>query len=683
MTNLTGWFGPRRRRSTRLRQMPLWCCSCVQLLVLGGFQAAWAQYHTYTQIGSELAATEAAYPTLCKVYNLGQTVQNRPMWAIRISDNVDVDEDEPEVRYISTIHGDEIVGVEMCMNLIDYLVTGYESDPRVTNIVDSIELWIVPCMNPDGFVAGQRYNQNGIDLNRSFPDPFTSPENSAAGREPETGNIINWTAGRSFTLGANLHGGTLVVNYPFDNNASGSSVYTASPDDDLFIEISEQYSVHNAPMWSSSSFYHGITNGAAWYAISGGLQDWGYRYMGSNEVTIELSTIKSPSYSQIPTYWSQNQESMLAYIETALWGVRGMVTDARAGTAVDATVTVTGRAHTVYTDPDVGDYHRMLLPGTYELLFESADHDPLRVSGVSVSPGAATRLDVSLWRTLILSPAGGETLAVNHLTEVAWSGDPSKRFQVQYTANADDTDAWVDGFESGVLDAAYSTGGHQRWAINTANTFEGSFSVKSGSIGNSQVSWLARSVAGAQLRFRYLVSSEAGGDFFNFYVGADRKIHTSGTGAGWQEYVVALPAGAQTLTWEYEKDGSATGGSDAVWIDGLEVTTDNTIWTDVVALTDVGASSVPWLPTVESTTCKVRVRSYAGSGQYGAWDESDATFAVGPETPVPTVSEWGLIAMTLLLLISAAIILQGRRGSPAVAHAWRHVALVARESHDE
>jgi len=683
MADTTGPFRTRRCNFAYCRGTGLLPAACLLAVLLGGVHPARAQYHTYAQFESELAATEAAYPSLCKVYNLGQTIQNRTMWAIRISDNVDVEEDEPEVKYISTMHGDEIVGMEMCLNLIDYLVTGYGTDPRATDIVDSVELWIVPCMNPDGFVAGQRYNQNGIDLNRNFPDPYTSPENSTAGREPETGNIMNWSAGRSFTLGANLHGGAVVVNYPYDNNASGSSVYTASPDDDLFIEISEQYSIHNTPMWNSSSFYHGITNGAAWYAISGGLQDWGYRYMGINEVLIELSTTKSPPYSQIPTFWSQNRESMLAYIETALWGVRGVVTDAHTGAPVDANVTVTGRAHTVYTDPDVGDYHRMLLPGTYQLLFETGNHDPLRVSGVAVSAGAATRLDVTLWNTLVLSPGGGETLALNQSTQVAWSGDPTKQFHVQYTANADDLDVWMDGFESGVLAGAYSTGGHQSWSINTANTFEGSFSAKSGSIGNSQVSWLARTVAGAQVRFRYLVSSESGGDFFNFYVGADRKIHTSGTGAGWIEYVAALPPGAQTLTWEYERDSGGSGGSNAVWIDNLEVSTDNAIWTDIVPLTAVGASSVPWTPTVESPTCKVRVRSYAGSGQYGAWDESDAIFTVGSETLVPTVSEWGLITMTLLLMTSAAIIIRCHRWPLVVAHATRHACLVARETDHE
>jgi len=83
----------RRPNRTRIRDTPLWTCAFLQLLLLDGLKPASAQYHAYAQIESELAATEAAYPSLCRVHNLGQTVQNRPMWAIQISDNVNVDED--------------------------------------------------------------------------------------------------------------------------------------------------------------------------------------------------------------------------------------------------------------------------------------------------------------------------------------------------------------------------------------------------------------------------------------------------------------------------------------------------------------------------------------------------------------------------------------------------------------
>jgi len=209
----------------------------VFLLVLGGFwaSAAFAQYPTYPQIETLLLTAEQNHPTLAKRYNIGTTVQGRTMWFLRISDNVQVDEDEPEVAYIANMHGDETVGTIMSLNLIDYLLTNYGSDSRVTNIVDSVELWVCPSMNPDGYTLIQRYNASGSDLNRSFPDPFSSPSNTIAGRPKETGNIMTWWWAHSPNQAANFHGGELVVNYPYDNNATGSSVYTIAPDDDFFI----------------------------------------------------------------------------------------------------------------------------------------------------------------------------------------------------------------------------------------------------------------------------------------------------------------------------------------------------------------------------------------------------------------------------------------------------------------
>jgi carboxypeptidase D len=314
----------------------------------------------YSEIGQTFALLEATYPDLCARYDLGLSYEGRHLWALRISDNVLLEEDEPEFKYIAAMHGNEIVGTKLSMMLVDYLLTNYGTDPQATNIVDEIELWIVPLMNPDGYdrTPRSRYNAQGIDLNRNFP-AYGEP-NTPDGRAVETQVIMNWSFGQSFTCSANLHTGTLVVNYPLDNDDPGSQ-YTE--DEELFIYVSEQYSQYNPPMWNSPEFYHGVTNGADWYMIWGGMQDWNYHFMGNTEVTLELSDVHNLPASQIPVFWDDNRQSMLAYIETCLIGVRGLVTDATSGEPLPATITVVGRDHPVYADPDVGDYSRMLLPG--------------------------------------------------------------------------------------------------------------------------------------------------------------------------------------------------------------------------------------------------------------------------------------------------------------------------------
>ena len=132
-------------------------------------------------------------------------------------------------------------------------------------------------MNPEGNALHQRYNANGVDLNRNFPDPITDSTNTPEGREPETQAVMNFCFGQSSVSSANFHTGALVVNYPWDCQ------YPLTPDDELFIEISLVYSRLNPPMYNSSVFDSGITNGAQWYIIHGGMQDWNYNWLACND----------------------------------------------------------------------------------------------------------------------------------------------------------------------------------------------------------------------------------------------------------------------------------------------------------------------------------------------------------------------------------------------------------------
>ncbi|MCB9854575.1 MAG: carboxypeptidase regulatory-like domain-containing protein [Phycisphaerales bacterium] len=585
------------------------------------------QYHSYPEIEAALLAAETDFPTICRRVNLGHTVQGRTMWALCISDNVDIEEDEPEFRYISTMHGDEVVGVELCLMLIDELTSNYMIDGRIKSLVDSVEIWIVPCMNPDGHVANTRENATGVNLNRDFPDPFTSPANSGTGRAPETANIINWCLGRSFTLAANYHCGELVVNYPFDSNAGGNSVFTPTPDEDMFVYISETYTQYNLPMWNSPYFYHGITNGADWYAIFGGMQDWSYRYMGTNEVTIEVSSSDRPSASLLPQFWSENRESMLSYMETCLMGIRGRVTSAADGLPLAATIRIVDRDHDVFTDPDVGDYHRMVEAGSYDLQIDADGYDQRLVTSIPVGWGDATRVDAELWRTLIEAPIGAELFSPTAPIEIRWTGDPTARFQVQASANATDVGTWTDGFESAFLDPEYETGGAADWFVATSSPHTGVRSARAGDINDDESSWLVRWAVGGPMSFWYRVSSESGYDWFRFYIDNELIFQRSGTVA-WTQYATTLPAGEHELRWEYNKDVSLSSGSDTVWIDDLSFTEDLVIWDDVVELTDAGATSFDWLPFVAGDDCRVRVRSYRDAEGYGPWALMNASFTI-------------------------------------------------------
>ncbi len=377
-------------------------------------------YHTYDSLTTELQNLASAYPAICRLSSVGKSVQGRDLWACLITHEPDLKQDKPAVKYVSTIHGDEPVGMEMCMDLINLLLSGDGNDTRITALLENESVWIVPLMNPDGLTLNQRYNANGYDLNRSFPQYATDFTNtvfdgppSTAGRELEVAAVMNWTAGHTFVVSANFHTGSLVVNYPYDFVPGvASGIYTACPDDALFQNISRRYSVNNPPMWNSTEFTDGITNGNAWYIVTGGMQDWNYRYATCNEVTIELNdTVKAPAASTLPTFWSNNEIAMLAYLESAQIGIRGLVTDSRTGNPVRAEIGIEGNAQPVVSDPDIGNYHRMLLPGTYTLNVSAPGYVSRQIGNVLVADGAATRVDIALVELDTTPPTG--TIVIN------------------------------------------------------------------------------------------------------------------------------------------------------------------------------------------------------------------------------------------------------------------------------
>jgi len=367
-------------------------------------------YSNSFTVQTQLEAFAEVYNGVTRLVSLGDSVSGLPIWALKISDNPDAEEDEPEFNYIATMHGDEPVGTENCLNLIDLMLSGYGDDERFTELIDETVIWFVPAMNPDGLDDIKRRNDNGFDLNRSFPifiqdfvgTIFDGEPLGVEGRQPEVQHIMNWSAENSFVLSANFHGGAEVVNYPYDDDlivsGAGTGENAPTPDDDLMIDLSLRYSTPNSILFESERFPMGITNGSDWFRITGGLQDWSYRFLGNVHVLVELSNTKRPNGGLLPIFWDANRESMLAYMEAVHIGVRGIVTDRKTGEPVYARILIDDNPQPVFTDPDLGDYYRLLLPGTYDLHFEAPGYEPLLVEDVAVAAAGATTLDVVLFQ---------------------------------------------------------------------------------------------------------------------------------------------------------------------------------------------------------------------------------------------------------------------------------------------
>jgi len=110
-----------------------------------------SRYHNFPEMVAEIKAAETSFPELVRVMSIGKSYQGRDIWAAKISDNVEVDEAEPEILFDALHHAREHMTVEQALYLLKMLTTQYATDATVKRLVDSREIWIVFAVNPDGF----------------------------------------------------------------------------------------------------------------------------------------------------------------------------------------------------------------------------------------------------------------------------------------------------------------------------------------------------------------------------------------------------------------------------------------------------------------------------------------------------------------------------------------------------
>lgn len=307
---------------------------------------------------------------ISRVYSIGKSVWGVPLWVMEISDKPGKEEAEPAFKYIGNVHGDEPVGRELLILLANWLCDNYMKDPLATLIVDNVHLHILPSMNPDGFSLRRRGNANNIDLNRDFPDQFFHMNDDPGAHQPETKAIMRWLEEMHFTASASLHGGALVANYPWDGTGDKKKYYYGCPDDETFKYMASIYSRSHHNMSLSEEFPGGITNGAYWYPIYGGMQDWNYLHAGCFELTLEISDDKWPNASELPTLFEYNKMSMLNLVASLVkTGIHGRIFSSDEGRPLPASIAIKGINSTLHARETLADYHRLLVPGgNYEVI---------------------------------------------------------------------------------------------------------------------------------------------------------------------------------------------------------------------------------------------------------------------------------------------------------------------------
>jgi len=273
-----------------------------------------------------------------RVRNLYDDHRDKSNNGERTTSENEEDEDEnvqttPSFGFIGNMHGDEPVGREITLRLAEW-ACGEDDNHReneessffgnniekASKVKTKATLYFIPTLNPDGFAKRRRENANDIDLNRDFPFiEFAKPEprrvphhvkmgaphlqnrrvndlydNTLRQLQPETRSIIEFSKRVNLTGALNYHEGALVANYPWDGNLDGSTKYSRAPDDKIFKRAASLYAQSHGEMKESKEFVGGVTNGAQWYPLWGGMQDWHYVKTQTLDITIEVNDRKWP-----------------------------------------------------------------------------------------------------------------------------------------------------------------------------------------------------------------------------------------------------------------------------------------------------------------------------------------------------------------------------------------------------
>ncbi|MBM2613949.1 zinc carboxypeptidase [Actinoplanes sp. LDG1-06] len=307
-----------------------------------------APYHNYSELITEVNRVVAAYPAIASKRVLGKTYEGRDIVAVKISDNVGTDENEPEVLYDANHHAREHLTVEMAVYLLNLYTGNYAGDSRIRSIVNSREIWIIPSVNPDGSeydVATGSYrswrknrqpnsgsSNVGTDLNRNYgyrwgccggssgstssatyrgPSAFSAPETRAV-RDFVNSRVVGGK--QQIRAAMDFHTYSELVLWPFGHTTANTTTGMTTDDYNTFSTFGRQMAATNNYTPEQSSDL---------YITDGDLLDW---LWGTHKIfayTFEMYPRSAsgggfyPPASVITRETTRNREAALLLAEVA------------------------------------------------------------------------------------------------------------------------------------------------------------------------------------------------------------------------------------------------------------------------------------------------------------------------------------------------------------------------------
>ena len=372
---------------------------------------SWPGYHTRAEVVADLQALEQSYPNLCKLYDL-QSRYGAPLshdgyriYALRISDAPDQDQDKPNLVLSANTHANELAVIEVPLYAAEQLLQAYGNDPQLTQLIDENQIWILPNLNPDGLEytwnSNNLWRKNrrdngdgtvGVDMNRNYPFFWSqcgSSNNTGSNTyhgtgpasEPEIQALLMFADAEGFERLLDFHCQGPDVRHPYNNlveNAIPAAVRsTMDP-------------IHDA-----------IANAMGYPPVGtcccGTLMEWHFSTKGTMSFLVEFATCTNP-YAQTAQELIDTWPGVVEHLTTPV-PMRGHVTSANGGAPLVAAITVGGQAfqdgQTVMSGGRFGRYHLWAGPGTFDVTFAADGHLPQTVQ-VNLVAGQTLTQDIVL-----------------------------------------------------------------------------------------------------------------------------------------------------------------------------------------------------------------------------------------------------------------------------------------------
>nr|WP_246277958.1 M14 family zinc carboxypeptidase [Phytohabitans rumicis] len=312
------------------------------------FPPADSAYHNYAELTTKVNQVVADHSSIARKISLGNSYEGRDIMAIKISDNVATDEAEPEILFNAQQHAREHLTVEMAIYLLDLFTDNYGSDSRVTNVVNTREIWIIPTVNPDGSeydVATGSYRSwrknrqpnsgsanVGTDLNRNWsynwgccggssgstgsetyrgPSAFSAPETQRV-RDFVNSRVVGGV--QQIKVNIDFHTYSQLILWPYGYTTANTAPGLGVDQQAVFQTIGQQMAATNGYTPEQSSDL---------YITDGDSIDWMWGQHGIWAYTFEMYPGSAsgggfyPPDEVIPAQTSRNREAVLILSEYA------------------------------------------------------------------------------------------------------------------------------------------------------------------------------------------------------------------------------------------------------------------------------------------------------------------------------------------------------------------------------